>query len=179
MKSLYLLAGFSVRGCSGSTGLRTGHASLSCHRTGRGCGGFSLIELMLVVLVIALLAAMGLATMGYVNRKGAESRAQSEVAALSAAIDSYKLDFGSYPAANPSTLYRELTGQGTVNTNKVYIEPTPGMATNRTAGPFLDPWGNEYRYANPGTRNVGFFDLWSEAGTSSAATNAPRWIRNW
>jgi len=171
MKSFCLFAGFLVRGCSGLTGLRTGHCR-PARRCGRG--GFSLIELMVVIVVIAILAAIGIPTMGYVNRKGAESRAQTEVAALSAAIDSYKLDFGSYPAS--TNLFRELTGQGTVNNSKVYIEPSRSMFTNNQ---FVDPWGIQYRYANPGTRNVGFFDLWSEAGTSSAATNMPKWIKNW
>jgi len=137
--------------------------------------GFTLIELLVVIAIIAILAGLTLSTMGYVNRKGAESRARAEVAALSAAIDSYKLDFGGYPASQ-TNLYRELTGQGTVNTNKVYFEPTPGMATNNK---FVDPWGEDYQYTSgtSATVNVGFFDLWSTAG-NAAATNAPNWIRN-
>jgi general secretion pathway protein G len=129
---------------------------------------------MVVIVVIAILAAIGIPTMGYVNRKGAESRAQAEVAALSAAIDSFKLDFGSYPAS--TNLFRELTGQGTVNTNKIYIEPSKSMFTNNQ---FVDPWGSPYNYltGDEATVNIGFFDLWSTAG-NAAATNAPNWIRN-
>ena len=133
------------------------------------------MELMAVVAIIAIIASLTLGTLGYVNRKGAESRAKSEVAAISAAIDSYKLDFGSYPPANTTTLYRELTGQGTVNNSKVFIEPTPSMVTNTNSGPFLDPWGTPYNYRNPGTDNVGFFDLWTTAG---GKTDQTQWIRN-
>jgi general secretion pathway protein G len=135
------------------------------------------MELMVTVAIIAIIAGLTLGTLGFVNRKGAESRARAEVATIAAAIDSYKLDFGSYPSNNTTTLYRELTGQGTVNRTKVFIEPTPSMVTNTANGPFLDPWGAPYNYRNPGTNNIGFFDLWSTAG-NTAATNAPNWIRN-
>ena len=141
------------------------------------CAGaaFTLMELMVTVAIIAILAGLTLGTLGYVNRKGAESRAQSEVAALSAAIDSYKLDFGAYPPADTSSLYKELTGQGTLNKAKVFIEPTPSMVTNTNAGPFLDPWGTPYNYRNPGTDNIGFFDLWTTAGGKA---DPALWIRN-
>jgi general secretion pathway protein G len=138
-----------------------------------------LIELLVVVAIIAILAGLALSTLGYVNRKGAESRARAEVAALSAAIDSYKLDFGAYPA-NQGVLFLELTGQGTVNTNKMYFEPAPGiLTTNAGVVSLTDPWGTVYQYRTgaEATNNVGFFDLWSTAG-SAAATNAPNWIRN-
>ena len=64
---------------------------------------------MVVVAVVAILAGLTLGGLGYVNRKSAASRAQTEVAALSAAIESYKLDFGTYPS-NSTTLYADLTG---------------------------------------------------------------------
>jgi general secretion pathway protein G len=156
------------------------HATRHCAR--RAGAGFTLIELLVVVAIIAILAGLTLSTLGYVNRKGAESRARAEVAALSAAIDSYRLEFGTYPS-NQASLYRELTGTatgaGAVNTNKVLFEPTPGMVTNMATGPFIDPWGftYEYRVGAQATNNVGFFDLWSTAGNAAAA-NAPNWIRN-
>jgi general secretion pathway protein G len=144
-------------------------------RVRRASGGFTLIELLATVAIIAIIAGLTLGTLGYVQRKSAESRAKSEIAAISAAIDSYKLDFGSYPPANTTTLYKELTGQGTLNKAKVFIEPTPSMVTDTNNGPFLDPWGVPYNYRNPGTDNVGFFDLWTTAG---GKTDTTQWIRN-
>jgi general secretion pathway protein G len=138
-------------------------------------GGFTLIELLTVVAIMAILAGLTLGTLGYVNRKGAESRARSEVAALASAVDSYKIDFGLYPSNNPTALFKELTGQGTLNKSKVYFEPTPSMVANTTNGPFLDPWGTPYNYRNPGTDNVGFFDLWTTVGGNADQT---QWIRN-
>lgn len=136
----------------------------------RSCAAFTLMELMVVILVIAILVGLTIGTLGYVNRKGAESRAQAEVAALSAAIDSYKIEVGSYPAQ--ADLFAELTGQGTVNTNKVYFEPTPSMGTNNR---FIDPWGAPYNYNPAGQRNVGFFDLWA---VPPKARDERDWIHN-
>jgi hypothetical protein len=97
------------------------------------------------------------------------------VAALSAAVDNYKLDFGSYPAV--TNLFRELTGQGPVNTNKVYFEPTPTMVMNKnmTNGPFVDPWGARYQYKTNDLRNVGFFDLYT---VPPDAVDEKDWIHN-
>jgi prepilin-type N-terminal cleavage/methylation domain-containing protein len=132
----------------------------SRHRRPPGAGAFTLIELLIVVSIIAILAGLTLAGLGFVNRKGAESRALTEVAALSSAIENYKLDIGSYPPA--ADLYNELTGQGSVNDSKVFFEPTPGMInTNVSPRVLVDPYGQTYNYTpeNP-TRNVGFFDLY-------------------
>lgn len=132
-------------------------------------GAFTLIELLVVVAIIAILAGLTLATLGNVNRKGAESRARSEVAALAAAIDAYKMEFGSYPASN--NLYTELTAQGPANTNRVFFEVTSGITNNNQ---FVDPWGMPYNYTTNATFNVGFFDLW----TTNNSTNSALWIRN-
>jgi type II secretion system protein G len=154
-----------------------GELAAAGERLPREHAAFTLIELMVVVAIIAVLAGLTLGTLGYVNRKGAESRARSEVAALAAAIDNYKLEFGSFPSTNATALFKELTGQGTVNKARVFIEPTPGLVTNATNGPFIDPWGLPYRYdTNPkAIQNVGFFDLWSTAG---GASDQSQWIRN-
>jgi prepilin-type N-terminal cleavage/methylation domain-containing protein len=135
--------------------------------------GFTLVELLATIAVIVVVASLTLGTLGYVNRKGAEGRAKAEVAALAAAIDNYKLDYGAYPA--PADLFKELTAQGQVNTNKVYFEPKGSIAQNMTNGPFLDPWGAAYNYRTNNLRNVGFFDLWS---TSGGKTDEMEWIHN-
>lgn len=165
---------FSVLNHSGFLVFPARHTPLAT-RHSRHAGAFTLIELMVVVAIIAILAGLTLGGMGYVNRKSAASRAQTEVAALSAAIESYKLDIGAYPPNDTTTLYRELTGQGTVNKTKVYIEPTPGMVTNTASGPFIDPYGVAYKYATNATRNIGFFDLYCVP--PDAKTEAD-WIHN-
>jgi type II secretory pathway pseudopilin PulG len=58
---------------------------------------FTLVELLTVITIIIVLAGLLLATIGYVQKKGARSRAEAEIAAISAALESYKADNGIYP----------------------------------------------------------------------------------
>jgi type II secretory pathway pseudopilin PulG len=58
---------------------------------------FTLIELLVVIAIIIILAGLILSTAGYVQRKGARARAETEIAAMSAALESYKADNGVYP----------------------------------------------------------------------------------
>src|SRR5215468_9948045 len=59
--------------------------------------GFTLIELILVVGIIIVLAGLVLSTVGYARKKGALARAETEIAAISAACENYKADNGVYP----------------------------------------------------------------------------------
>ncbi|MFL6542017.1 MAG: type II secretion system protein [Chthoniobacterales bacterium] len=58
---------------------------------------FTIIELLVVMAVIIVLAGLILGTSSYVQKKGARSRAEAEIAAMSAALESYKADNGIYP----------------------------------------------------------------------------------
>jgi len=58
---------------------------------------FTLIELILVVGIIMVLAGLVLTTVGYARKKGARARAETEIAALSAACENYKADNAVYP----------------------------------------------------------------------------------
>jgi type II secretory pathway pseudopilin PulG len=60
-------------------------------------GAFTLIELVLVVGIITVLGALVLSTVGYARKKGARARAETEIAAMSAACENYKADNGVYP----------------------------------------------------------------------------------
>jgi len=69
-------------------------------------GAFTLIELIVVVTVIVILTGLVLSTVGYVQKKAARSRAETEIAAMSAALECYKADNGIYPrdlTANTAT----------------------------------------------------------------------------
>jgi type II secretory pathway pseudopilin PulG len=59
--------------------------------------GFTLIELIVVMTVIIILTGLVLSTVGYVQKKAARSRAETEIAAMSAACENYKADNGTYP----------------------------------------------------------------------------------
>src|SRR5436190_11068310 len=58
---------------------------------------FTLIELLIVISIIIVLAGLILSTVSYVQKKGERARAEAEIAAMSAALESYKADNGIYP----------------------------------------------------------------------------------
>ena len=115
---------------------------------------FTLIELIVVITVIVILTGLVLSTVGYARKKGARARAETEIAAMSAACESYKADNGVYPSnsdtdtlnpisdVNPSTtppnnytraslwLYEQLSGDATGNrqpSGKSYMAFKPNM----------------------------------------------------
>ena len=67
-----------------------------CHK--RRYNAFTLIELVLVIGIITVLAGLVLSTVGYARKKAALARAESEIAAMSAACENYKADNGVYPS---------------------------------------------------------------------------------
>jgi type II secretory pathway pseudopilin PulG len=144
---------------------------------------FTLIELIVVIAVIIILTGLVLSTVGYVQKKGARSRAETEIAAMSAACESYKADNGIYPrnadtdglnaqtSGNPNSsqyqnaslyLYNALfgatNGSRTPATGaKSYFAFKPNMLspTDQTQNvQFIkDPFGNSYGYSTANQAN--------------------------
>lgn len=114
--------------------------------------GFTLIELIVVIVVLGLLAGLVAPQIfGRVSEaKSVTARTQMEL--MSAALDGYRLDNGSYPTSS----------QGL---QALMERPTSSPAPSNWRGPYLrkaiprDPWGNAYVYASPGERNPRGFDL--------------------
>jgi general secretion pathway protein G len=137
---------------------------------------FTLIELLIVIAIIAILASIVLAAAGSVQKKSARSRAQTEIAAMAAALENYKADNGDYPVNSNTGSLTLVTTLMPTNGSRVYFEFKPKF-TN--AGGWVDPFGNNYQYVytngapNNGTNN---YDLWSTAG-NAAVTNG--YIKNW
>jgi general secretion pathway protein G len=148
--------------------------------------GFTLLELLVVIAIIAILASLILSTAGFIQKKAATSRAQAEIAALEAALESYKADNGDYPigsfSAGASSGFNLLTNLASTNTgSKVYFE-IPNKGITNSSGYLTDPFGTTYGYTYPGATNrngTNFFDLWSTAGSTTDPTNAIKWIKNW
>jgi general secretion pathway protein G len=137
---------------------------------------FTLIELLIVIAIIAILASIVLAAAGSVQKKSARSRAQTEIAAMAAALENYKADNGDYPVNSNTGSLTLVTTLMPTNGSRVYFEFKPKF-TN--AGGWVDPFGNNYQYVytngapNNGTNN---YDLWSTAGNSNIPNG---YIKNW
>ena len=136
---------------------------------------FTLIELIVVTAVIIILTGLVLSTVGYVQKKGARARAETEIAAISAACESYKADNGIYPTEASTTeqlnsttsfnptdyqsaslyLYKKLSGDATGNrqpSGKSYMAFKPNMLlpappSTDTVIAIEDPFGNSYGYS--------------------------------
>jgi type II secretory pathway pseudopilin PulG len=80
-----------------STIQRFNDSTRRSHSSFRAQGAVTIIELLVVMMIIFILAGLILATSNYVQNKGARSRAETEIAAMSAALESYKADNGIYP----------------------------------------------------------------------------------
>lgn len=71
--------------------------------------GFTLMELLVVISIIAILASLVIASIGYAGNKAKRDRAVSEIAGLSVALESYKIDNGDYPRDAKTELVNAVT----------------------------------------------------------------------
>jgi general secretion pathway protein G len=104
-------------------------------------GGFTLVELLVVLVILALLAALvGPRVIGYMSQSKIKT-AKVQIASYQSALELYHLDMGHYPPAQAGL--QDLVTQ-------------PSGSTG-WAGPYLDkavapdPWGNAYVYTADGT----------------------------
>lgn len=114
--------------------------------------GFTLLELVVVIIVLGLLA--GLVAPQIIGRlsDAKSTTARTQIELLSVALDGYRLDNGNYPT----------TDQGLA---ALRDRPTRPPVPSNWRGPYLrkavplDPWGRPYLYRFPGEKNPGAFDL--------------------
>jgi prepilin-type N-terminal cleavage/methylation domain-containing protein len=105
--------------------------------------GFTLIELLVVMGIIAILAAITLGVSGYAQRRAGASRAQSEIASISAALEKYKMDNGVYPA---TTVASAIPAAG--NGYDPTITPTDARYISNAATLYMDLSGRTNFIAN-------------------------------
>src|SRR5882762_5531037 len=90
---------------------------------------FTLIELIVVFTIIIILAGLVLSTVGYARKKGARARAETEIAAISAACESYKADNGIYPTSADTNSLDPKTNGNPGSTPCPRPCPDPGAVT--------------------------------------------------
>ncbi|MCX7119251.1 MAG: type II secretion system major pseudopilin GspG [Gammaproteobacteria bacterium] len=103
--------------------------------------GFSLIEIMVVVVILGILAALVVPKIMNRPDEARKVKAKQDVMAIQNALELYKLDNGFYPS----------TEQGlNALATKPTTSPAPQNWTHYIQSLPKDPWGNPYNYLNPG-----------------------------
>ncbi|MGB0846880.1 MAG: type II secretion system major pseudopilin GspG [Thiolinea sp.] len=106
--------------------------------------GFSLIELMIVLVILGLIAGIvGPQAMKYLG-KGKSQSAKVQIENISAALDMYRLEVGSYPNSSQGLKALISSPSGARGWNGPYLKK--GEVP-------LDPWNNEYQYKRPGSNS--------------------------
>jgi general secretion pathway protein G len=137
----------------------------------RGAGGFTLIEIMVVVVILGLLAAIIVPTVISKVDEARVTKAKQDIQSLEAALTLFRLDNSKYPT----------TEQGLV---ALVVQPTDPSIKHWRQGGYLqrvskDPWGNDYQYLYPGThgKEYDLFSLGADGTPGGDGINAD--IGNW
>ena len=143
--------------------------SRQSEKTRRKRGGFTLLELMVVLLILALMGTIAAPQVTKYLRKAKSQTAKIQVDALSAAVDSFHLDVGRFPTGDEGLKVLVDRPSETAKWDGPYLKKRDSL---------IDPWGHPYLYRFPGQH--GEYDIYSlgsdnrEGGEGDAAD-----VGNW
>lgn len=149
---------------------RTAHPSVSvCQLAGGpkngqrdGQAGFSLLELMVVVVILSILALVIVPRVIDRPDQARAARAQSDLAAISSAVNLYRLDNFRYPTTEQ--------GLGALVNRPTAAPPAPNWSGYMDRLP-VDPWGQPYLYLAPGVH--GDFDIFTYGADAAPGGAGP------
>jgi len=126
--------------------------------------GFTLIEIMVVLVIMGIMAALVVPNLMDRPDQARATAASNDVGAIMQALKLYRLDNGSYPTAQQglqALVEKPTVGKEPSNWRN-YLEKLPN-----------DPWGNPYQYLNPGTYGeVDVFSLGADGEPGGEKGNA-------
>ena len=113
--------------------------------------GFALIELLLVLVILGILAAIIVPKFTGVSAKAQLTRAHTEISNMKVPLDRFEIDVQRYPTSEEGLA--------------ALVTQPPGLAEGKWQGPYLDkvpvdPWGKPYIYRFPGSNGTDY-DLYS------------------
>ena len=135
----------------------------------RRAGGFTLIEIMVVVVILGILAAIIVPRLTDKPDEARAVKAQQDIRTLEAALQMYKLDNFYYPSTQQGlqALVSKPSGDPPARNWKGYVPRLP-----------KDPWGSEYQYLSPGVHgeiDVFSFGADGRPGGSGADVDIGSW----
>jgi general secretion pathway protein G len=132
-------------------------------------GGYTLMELLVVLAILGLLVAMATPLVLKYLDHAKVSTAKTEIQTISGTLDMFKMDVGRYPTTEEGLAALLKAPPALDNWNGPYI---------KKATTFNDPWGHPYLYRSPGQH--GDFDLYSLGPDGNKATTAEKpLVSNW
>jgi len=136
--------------------------------TGRGRrqGAFTLVEMLLVITIIGILAALVVPKMMGRSEQARLAAARADLASIKMQLDAFEVDNGVYPKGKNGLMDLIQPPRDARSWHGPYLESIP-----------QDPWGNPYIYEFPGKHNPSGFDLYS-AGPDGKPGNDDD-IGNW
>ena len=147
----------------------------NCMSQKNPAAGFTLIEIMAVVLIMGLLmTVVGVNIKAQID-KARLATAKGQITNLESALEFYRMDNGRYPSTEQGleALVREPAADP-----KPRNYP-PGGYIKKSDG-ILDPWDEPFQYEAPGSRNVHSYDLWTQgADASPGGEGGDADIGNW
>jgi general secretion pathway protein G len=129
---------------------------------------FTLVELLLVLVILGILAAIVVPKISGRTEQAREAAARTQISSFSSALDMFEVDCGYYPKGKNGLLDLIQAPRDAQNWRGPYLK-------NESSVP-LDPWQHPYIYECPGKRNPNSYDLYSmgpdgREGTDDDVTN--------
>jgi general secretion pathway protein G len=135
-------------------------------------GGFTLLEILLALGILAMLVALAVTNVGKILGGAQDSVAKTFVReTMKTPLTAYRISVGDYPSTEEGLQALLVAPEGKA-------DRWHGPYADVTGGKFpLDPWGEPYQYRCPGVHNKDGYDLWSKGPDKIDGTDDD--IGNW
>jgi len=134
----------------------------------RAAAAFTLVELLLVLVILGVLAAIVLPKFSGISERSRVTATQTQLSTFKTALDAFEVDMGYYPKGKSGLLDLIQSPRDAKNWHGPYLQSDVIPK---------DPWGNDYIYECPGRHNSSFYDLYSAGPDGRVGTEDD--VCNW